>query len=48
MKYLAAPGDRRPAPEEVFTNDLVGSVSLTAAEWDVAAASAAPFKAMLA
>ena len=48
MKYLAAPGDRRPAPEEAFTNDLIGTVSMTPAEWQTAAGSAAPFKAMLA
>ena len=48
MKYLATPEDKRPAANDVFTNDLIGTVSMTQAEWETAAASAAPFAAMLA
>ncbi len=48
MKYLAAPEDKRPAAAALFTNDLIGSETMTAAEWAAAAASAQEFKAMLA
>ena len=47
MQYLAAPEDKRPAPDEVFTNDLVGATTMSAEEWSKAAASAQEFKAML-
>jgi NitT/TauT family transport system substrate-binding protein len=36
MKYLAAPGDKRPDPEAMFTNEFVGEVKLTPSEWQKA------------
>jgi NitT/TauT family transport system substrate-binding protein len=33
MRYLAEKTDRRPAPEEVFTNDYAGSIKIGDAEW---------------
>ena len=48
MKYLAAPEDHRPEPDEVFTNALATDVTMTPDEWAKAAASAQDFKAMLA
>jgi ABC-type nitrate/sulfonate/bicarbonate transport system substrate-binding protein len=48
MRYLATPEDHRPELAEVFTNDLIGSVTMTPDEWTTATASAQEFKAMLA
>lgn len=33
MKYLGAPGDKPPAPSDLFTNEFVGDVKLSADEW---------------
>jgi NitT/TauT family transport system substrate-binding protein len=33
MKYLGAAGDKAPDPSDLFTNDFVGDVKLTAEEW---------------
>ena len=46
MKTLAAPGDTMPAL--TMTNDFIGAISLSPAEWTAAEAAAAPFRAMLA
>ena len=45
MRTLAAPGDKPPV--QPMTNDFLGAVSLTQAEWDKAEASAAEFRALL-
>lgn len=47
MQYVAGPGDTAPRPASLFTNDLVGGVTLTPSEWATADATAAPFKRML-
>lgn len=33
MQYLADKSDRRPAPDEIFTNDYTGSIKIGDAEW---------------
>jgi ABC-type nitrate/sulfonate/bicarbonate transport system substrate-binding protein len=33
MTYTAAPGTRKPAPDELFTNQFAGKITLTAAQW---------------
>jgi NitT/TauT family transport system substrate-binding protein len=33
MKYLGGAGDKAPNPSELFTNDFVGDVTLSADEW---------------
>ncbi|MEJ1975818.1 MAG: ABC transporter substrate-binding protein [Acetobacteraceae bacterium] len=47
MRYLSQPGDTKPALNAVLTNDLIGPVTMTPAEWDRAASLAAEFKSML-
>jgi ABC-type nitrate/sulfonate/bicarbonate transport system substrate-binding protein len=39
MRYLGAPGDKPPNPAAPFTNEFVGSVTLTPAEWSSAEAN---------
>ena len=45
MHTLAAPGDKPPV--QPMTNDFLGAVSLTQADWDRAEASAAEFRSLL-
>ena len=45
MHTLATPGDEAPA--QPMTNDFLGTVTLTQAEWDKAEASAAEFRSLL-
>ncbi len=45
MHTLAAPGDKPPL--QPMTNEFLGAVSLTQAEWDQAQASAAEFRSLL-
>jgi ABC-type nitrate/sulfonate/bicarbonate transport system substrate-binding protein len=47
MQYATAPGDKKPTVAEVVTNDVIGGVKLTDAEWQTAKAKAAPYKAYL-
>lgn len=47
MQYVAAPGDIAPKPADLFTNDFVGKLMLSPAEWQVAEANAAPFRRLL-
>jgi NitT/TauT family transport system substrate-binding protein len=44
MKYLGAPGDKRPDPASLFTNDFVGGVKLTDAEWTTADANVKEYR----
>lgn len=48
MKYLAAPGDKRPDPKAMFTNDFVGDVKLTPAEWQQAEANIKEYRGFFA
>ncbi len=45
MQTLAAPGDKPPL--QPMTNEFLGAVDLTGAEWDRAEASAAEFRSLL-
>ncbi len=47
MKYIASPNDTPPRQSDLFSNDLVGSVSLTPDEWKAAEAKAEPFRKYL-
>jgi ABC-type nitrate/sulfonate/bicarbonate transport system substrate-binding protein len=47
MRHLAQPSDTRPALEAVMTNNLLGSVTLTRAEWQRAAELAAEFRSLV-
>lgn len=44
MKYLAGPGDKRPDPAAMYTNEFVGGASLTAAEWQRAEANVKEYR----
>jgi NitT/TauT family transport system substrate-binding protein len=44
MRYLGAPGDAKPDPAAQFTNEFVGKVTLTQAEWAAADANAKEFR----
>jgi len=44
MKYAVSEGDKRPAPSDVFTNDFIGDIKLTADEWAKVEALAAPYR----
>ena len=48
MKYLAKEGDKRPTVPEMLTNDFVGKVKLSDADWQKALANAKEFKSFLA
>jgi NitT/TauT family transport system substrate-binding protein len=43
MQYASSPGDKTPTVAEVMTNDLIGSLKPTDAEWTAAKKKAAPF-----
>jgi NitT/TauT family transport system substrate-binding protein len=45
MKYLAAPGDKRPDLDRMITNRFTGGVKLSAAEWRQVQKSAQGFRA---
>ena len=47
MQYAVAAGDKRPSLDQVMTNELIGDITLSKAEWDAANAKAAPFKEYL-
>jgi len=47
MEYVAKPGMKRPAAEEIFTNKFAGKTKLTAAEWAKADGFAKPFESLL-
>lgn len=47
MKYVAGPDAKRPVTEKLFTNEFAGKIKLSAAEWDAAKKSAAPYAAYL-
>ncbi|UPY38763.1 ABC transporter substrate-binding protein [Sediminicoccus sp. KRV36] len=47
MRYLATPGDTRPALEAVVTNELLGGVTMTRAEWQRAAELASEFRPLV-
>lgn len=47
MQYVAGPNDKAPKAADLFTNDLVGTVTLSPAEWEAAKSNAAPFKVYL-
>jgi NitT/TauT family transport system substrate-binding protein len=47
MQYAVSPGDKRPAVDEVMTNQVIGNVTLSAAEWQLAEEKAAPFRQYL-
>ena len=47
-QYAAAPNDRDPPKAETFcTNNAVGKVTLTAAEWDQVKSTSAPYAKLL-
>ncbi len=46
MRYLSAPGDTPPAVAATFSNQFVGPVTMTAAEWQSAAQLAAEFRSL--
>lgn len=48
MKYLATSGDKRPDPKAMFTNDFVGDVKLTPAEWQQAEANVKEYRSFFA
>jgi NitT/TauT family transport system substrate-binding protein len=45
MQYLANPGDQRPDVAKLMTNQFVGGVKFTPAEWATAQKNAAEFRA---
>ena len=47
MTYVAGPGDTKPKVADLFTNDFVGGVRLSPAEWDKAESLAKPFRQYL-
>ena len=47
MKYLADKGDKAPAPEDIFTNEFVGSIKIADNEWDKVAGSYDKYKGYL-
>jgi NitT/TauT family transport system substrate-binding protein len=47
MDYAVSPGDKRPAASDVFTNDFIGDIALTPAEWAKVETLGAPFKSYL-
>lgn len=44
MRYLGAPGDTRPDPASLFTNEFVGAVTLSAEEWAKADANVKAYR----
>ena len=44
MEYVAEPADKRPAQSLLFTNKLLGKVSLSPAEWDAAGKSSEAYR----
>ena len=44
MKYLGAPGDTKPDPAALFTNDFIGGVTLTREEWAKAEANVKEYR----
>jgi NitT/TauT family transport system substrate-binding protein len=44
MRYLGAPGDKKPDPAALFTNEFVGSVKLTPEEWARAEANVKEYR----
>ncbi len=44
MKFLAGPEDQRPDPASIYTNEFVGGVTLTAAEWQRAEANVKEYR----
>ena len=47
MKYAVSPGDKRPDVAGLFTNDVIGNVTLSPDEWAQASAKAQPYRAYL-
>ena len=45
MRYVAKPGDKRPSMDSMMTNRFVGSVKVSAAEFDKAKKNADEFRA---
>jgi ABC-type nitrate/sulfonate/bicarbonate transport system substrate-binding protein len=48
MKYLASPGDKRPAVAETMTNRFAGQIKLSPAEWEQVQKNCAEFRGYLA
>lgn len=44
MKYVASPGEQRPATADIMTNQYAGTVKLSPAEWDKAQKGAQEFR----
>ncbi len=44
MQYLGAAGDKAPVPSDLFTNDFVGDVTLSAEEWTKADAAVKEYR----
>jgi ABC-type nitrate/sulfonate/bicarbonate transport system substrate-binding protein len=47
MEFIAAKGAKRPAIDKIFTNEMVGKVRLTDAEWAAAQQLAKPYEDLL-
>ena len=45
MRYVAKPGDKRPTMDSLMTNRFVGSVKVSAAEFDTAQKNSEAFRA---